>query len=142
MEGWFGCILLCDGILFGCQLVAKCGIIRLFITCLWCFGPLCIGLLCQFKECRIYVAVSSGILIQIILMVFLCFIEIGQRLHFHYNRFRVFFGQFTDGAPDCRQICFVRIIDTGAVLCSTVISLAVQACGINRFKKQVNQKFQ
>ena len=62
--------VLCDGVLRGCEALAELAVAGTHVG---------IGLTCDAEELGAYVAVAAGILVQVVLVVVLCVVEVLQR---------------------------------------------------------------
>ena len=87
------------------------------------------------------VAVAVGILIQIVLMVFFCRIEIPKWQLLDSDRLWIKGLLFGKHFIDNRELIVADIIDTCAIASAFVVSLTVEAHGIDGLEEHIQQEF-
>lgn len=88
------------------------------------------GIACHLKKLRINMAIASGVLVEIVLMILLGGIEINERARLDSYLSGCRCGKLMQRLLDYRTVGGVGIIDSGTVLRSTVVSLPVDRCGV------------
>ena len=87
-------------------------------------------------------AISVGILVEVVLMIIFCTEEILQRLHFHHECLAGFkFFGFINMLYRL-QIFGRCVVDSSAVACSFIFPLTVQAQWVDGVEEHINQKLQ
>ena len=87
------------------------------------------------------VAVAVGILIQIVLMVFFCRIEIPKWQFLDSDRLWIKGLLLSKHLIDNRELIVADIIDTCAIASAFVVSLTVEAHGIDGLEEHIQQEF-
>ena len=72
------------------------------------------------------VAITTGVLVEIFLMILLGWIEILQWHHFNSKRLRVSALNCCNNSLDYRQVSVIYIINTGAILGADIPTLTVE----------------
>ena len=92
-----------------------------------------------FEQAGVQVAVAVWIFLQVLLVVFLRRVEVGQRQAFDSNRLVVVLAQLLQLLADHRLLCRVGVVDTGAVLAAAVPALPVDRGGVDGAKVKSQQ---
>ncbi len=87
-------------------------------------------------------AVSAGVIVEIVLMIVLGRIKIFERLHLHYNRTVVKLRLGFDFRHYSVALSGVGVINAGPVLRTSVVALSVERCRVDGHKIKLNQKRQ
>ena len=87
-------------------------------------------------------AIPLGVLVQVVLMVLFGAIEVFEREQFHHNRLCILLLLRVKRLPDCRHVLRIDIIHPGTVLRALVVSLAVEAGGIDSGKVHLQKEIQ
>ena len=87
-------------------------------------------------------AITIGILVEVVLMILLSSIEILQRQFLYGQGLLIVLLLFGKHLLDDWQIRWVSIIDTCTIACALVVSLFVETCGINSLEKHLQQEFE
>ena len=86
------------------------------------------------------VAVACGILVEIVLMILLGAVEVIKRLLLYHERLLIVLLLFGVDLLDDGQVCGIGIVDACAVACSFVVTLSVEACGIDSLEEHLQQE--
>lgn len=95
--------------------------------------------LLQMQECAGDVAVAVWVLVEVVLVVVLGSVEVVEGQDFHDQRLKITLLHFCENVVYVlQQVSLVRvfgvIINTGTVLGSNVVPLAIQGCGVDGHK--------
>ena len=85
-------------------------------------------------------AISTRIFVQIVLMIIFGEIEVLQRLYLYNQRTGVVGSQPVNGFTNNGQVGGIRIIDTRAILCTSIPPLLIEAGRVNRFEIKVDKE--
>lgn len=94
------------------------------------------------EERRIDMAVSSGILVEVFLMIVFGGIEILQLLDLDCHAAPQFPLQTVDTTRDNITVREVCIVYAGTVLCACIVALPVDRSGVYGLKIQIDQEWQ
>ena len=86
--------------------------------------------------------IAVGILVEIVLMILLCCIEIPQREFLNSDRLIQQCLLLREHLINNRELVFCDIIDTCAITGALVMPLFVEAHGVNRLEEHVKQELQ
>ena len=87
-------------------------------------------------------AVSAGVIVEIVLMIVLGRIKIFERLHLHHNRTMMKLCLGFDFRHYSVALSDIGVIYAGPVLCAAVVALSVERCRVDGHKVKLNQKRQ
>ncbi len=139
-EWRFGSVTLRDGILFRCQFRAQPRVVRATVgrwvdMSLWPLGhsP---G---NFKQPWVYVAISSRILVEIVLMIFFGRIEILKLLDLDGYREAVELRFLCDFGESRLLLAGIGVVDACPILSPPVVALTVDRSRVDGHEIELNQ---
>ena len=97
-------------------------------------------LLCKLEQRLRQMAVTRGVIVQIVLMILLRRIEVLQGKFLHSQGLRIVLLLFLIHFFDNGQILRVCIVDTCTIACSFIVPLLVQACRVDGLEKHPQQE--
>ena len=86
--------------------------------------------------------IAIGILVEVVLMILFCRVEVLQRKFFHGQRLLIVLLLLGKHLLNDRQIRRVSIIDTSTIASALVVSLLVETGGVDGLEKHLQQELE